>query len=140
MTVAAADLAVVRRAGLPALLVGAVAIAFCVVGSWLSPVAVFRAYLAAYLFFLGLALGSLALVMIHHLTGGAWGLLVRGACEAQMQTLPLLAALFIPIVCGLGHLYPWAAPHDASLGEYLRFREIYLDRNFFLARCVAYFG
>jgi hypothetical protein len=140
MTVAITDSAVIKRAGLPSVVIGAVALAFCAVGSWFSPIPAFRGYLAAYLFFLGLALGSLALDMIHHLTGGAWGLLVRGVCEAQMQTLPLLAVLFIPILFGLHHVYPWAAPHDAPLGEYPRFREIYLDRNFFVARSVAYFG
>ena len=37
----------------------------------------FRGYLFAYVFFTGLSLGCLAVVMLHHLTGGAWGIPIR---------------------------------------------------------------
>ena len=60
----------------------------------------FRAYLAAYLFVLSLCLGSLALVMMYHLTGGAWGYVIRRNLEAAMRTLPLLAVLFVPLALG----------------------------------------
>ena len=56
-----------------------------------SPAQFFRAYLAAYLFYLGIGLGSLVILMIYHLTGGAWGFLIRRILEAGMRTLPLLA-------------------------------------------------
>ena len=65
-----------------------------------SPAQFFRAYLAAYLFYLGIALGSMVLLMVYHLTGGSWGLLIRRILEAAMRTLPLLAVLFLPIACG----------------------------------------
>ncbi|RPI21365.1 MAG: hypothetical protein EHM70_25220, partial [Chloroflexota bacterium] len=37
----------------------------------------FQSYLFAYLFWLELSLGSLALTMLHNLVGGGWGVLVR---------------------------------------------------------------
>ena len=52
----------------------------------------FRAWLVAYMLFLGIALGSLALMMIQHLSGGTWGVF-RRIFEASSRTLPLLAVL-----------------------------------------------
>src|SRR5436189_5765657 len=99
----------------------------------------FCCYLVAWLFVWGMAQGSWALVMIHHLTGGAWGLLLRRILEAQMRTLPLLAILFIPIAGSLGYIYPWAQPHGATADEDRRFREWYLGREFFWGRAIVYF-
>ena len=41
-----------------------------------------QAYLAAYTFWLGVALGSMALLMVQHLSGGAWGVVIRRPLEA----------------------------------------------------------
>ena len=64
----------------------------------------FQAYLVAYLFWLGVALGSMALLMIQHLSGGAWGVVIRRLLEAAARTLPVMAVLFVPII--LGHARP----------------------------------
>ena len=56
--------------------------------------------------FLGIALGSMALMMMQHLSGGAWGIF-RRIFEASSRTLPLLAVLFIPVLLGMSTLYPW---------------------------------
>ena len=69
--------------------------------------AVLPAYLAAYLFYLGIPLGSMVLLMAYHLTSGSWGLLIRRILEAAMSTLPLLAVLFVPIALGVGYIYIW---------------------------------
>ena len=49
---------------------------------------------------LGVALGSMAIIMIRHLTGGGWGTVIRRILGAAMRTLPLLAILFIPSCSG----------------------------------------
>src|SRR5437588_6417839 len=90
----------IDRAQWRALVVGVAASAVCVVGAFMDPAQFFRAYLFAYLFIMGLALGSLALVMIHHLTGGAWGFLIGRVLEAQMKTMPLAALFFVPVLFG----------------------------------------
>ena len=59
------------------------------------------------LFWLGIALGCLACVMLHHLVGGVWGFLIRRPLEAATMTLPLMALLFLPLALGC-RLYPWA--------------------------------
>ncbi len=94
--------------------VGVVALVVCVVGAFFSPTQFFRAYLAAYVFYLGIGLGSLVILMIYHLTGGAWGFLVRRILEAATRTLPLLAVLFLPMACGVSYLYLWARPDTVA--------------------------
>ena len=65
-----------------------------------QPEPFFRAYLAAYVFYLGIALGSMVLLMVYHLTGGSWGLLIRRILEAACGRCRWLALLFLPIAWG----------------------------------------
>ena len=81
----------------------------CALGVFFNPGHFFRAWLTAYLLFLGIALGSMALAMIQHLSGGSWGIF-RRVFEASSRTLPLLALLFLPVVLGMGSLYTWTHP------------------------------
>lgn len=72
-------------------------------------------YLFAWLLFLGLALGSMANVMLHNLTGGRWGLVVRPAFLAGTRLVPLAALLAIPVLVAMRSLFPisdsgWFAP------------------------------
>ena len=122
-----------------ALIVGAVALIVCVVGAFFSPTQFFRAYLAAYVWCLGLDLGGLVILMIYSLTGGAWGFLVRRILEASTRTIPLLAILFIPIACGLSYLYLWALPDVVAVDKGLQHKQIYLNVPFVLGRAVLYF-
>jgi hypothetical protein len=118
---------------------GVVALGVCAAGAVFSPAQFFRAYLAAYLFYLGLGLGSLAILAIYHLTGGAWGFLIRRILEAGIRTLPLLAVLFVPIACGLGYLYEWAQPEKVAADPSLRHKQVYLNEPFFWARAALFF-
>src|SRR4026207_2374318 len=65
----------------------------------------FRSYLIAYLFWFGIAVGCLPLLMLPHLVGGAWGFVIRRSLEAGTRTLPLMVALFVPILFGMNSLY-----------------------------------
>jgi len=98
---------------------------------------VFRSYLVAWLFAWGIAQGGLALVMIHHLTGGAWGVAMRRICEAQMRTLPLVALLFLPVALGAGQIYPWAAPPEHVENPFLN---NYFEPQFVWGRAIGYFA
>src|SRR5262249_60054667 len=93
-----------------ALFVGLGAFLVCVIGALANPVAFFRAYLAAYLFVLGIAHGCFAVLMIYHLTGGAWGFLIRRVLEAGTRTMPLLAGLFLPVALRPGSPFLLAPP------------------------------
>ena len=78
-------------------------------------------------------------MMIYHLTGGAWGLLVRRIFEAQMRTLPLVALLFVPIGFGLPYIYAWADPSVEDSVQHSSVLKHFLETRFFLGRAVAYF-
>src|SRR4030095_10601523 len=83
-----------------ALLIGAGALVLCAVGVFINRDQFFRAWLIGYMLWLGIALGSMGLMMIHHLSGGGWGMVVRRVWEASRRTVPLLHALFLPVVLG----------------------------------------
>jgi hypothetical protein len=98
----------------------------------------YQAYLVAYTFWLGVALGSLALLMVQHLSGGAWGVVIRRPLEAAVSTLPVMALLFLPIIPGMGHLYHWS--HAEALSDpVIAAKAAYLNTPFFLARAAFYF-
>lgn len=99
----------------------------------------YEAYLVAYVFWTGVALGSLALLMVHHLTGGAWGVVIRRPLEAATRTLPVMAVLFLPIVFGMGHLYHWTHADAVAADPMLQAKAPYLNTPFFLGRQVFYF-
>lgn len=120
------------------LVAGLVALALLVFGAFGDPAQFFRAYLAAYLFLLGLALGPMVILMIYHITGGAWGFLVRRILEAAMRTLPLLALGFIPIALGATWLFPFAQPAMQSNAD-IEKQRIVMNLPFFWGRAAAYF-
>jgi hypothetical protein len=100
----------------------------------------FRSYLFAYLFIFELALGSLAIVMVHYLVGGGWGMVIRRPAEAGAKTVWLVGLLFIPLLFGLGYLYPWAQPEVVAADATLQFRQPYLNLPFFIIRAAIYFA
>ena len=89
------------------LIVGVVGAALCVIGAVTSLDQFLRGYLIAYIFWLGLSLGCLALLMVQYLSGGLWGLVMRRVFEAASKCLPLMFVLFLPILFGRHHLYAW---------------------------------
>jgi hypothetical protein len=100
----------------------------------------YRAFLLGYMWCLGLTLGCMAVLMIYHLTGGAWGTVARRILEAGMRTLPLMAVLFVIIPIGMHHLYPWARAEDVAAHEDLqRLAHSYLSPGYFIFRAVLYF-
>lgn len=123
-----------------ALIVGGVALAVSGAAALVDIEQACRSYLIAYTFWLGIALGCLAIWMIHCLTGGYWGLALRRLLEAGSRTMWLLAMLFLPIALGLERIYVWAgaeAAHEPALQQRI---EMYLNAPFFLGRAVFYFA
>jgi hypothetical protein len=118
-----------------ALIVGAVALCVGAPYGFFRPGPFFRAYLVAFLFVLGIPLGSAAVLMVQHLTGGMWGTVLRPVLEAATRTLPLLVLLFLPVLVGTGYLYPWKHAdlfaHDVEMQNKIA---SYLNAPFFMAR------
>jgi hypothetical protein len=128
------------RAKVISLGVGVLGLAGCVAGWIVAPNDFFVAYLFGLLFFLGLSLGSLGLLMIHHLTSGYWGYSVRRFLESAAGNLPLLAVLFVPIFFGLTHLYPWKNPSVLAEDQILRHKQYYLNTPGYIIRSAVMFA
>jgi hypothetical protein len=103
--------------------------------------AFWQSYLIGYIFWIGITLGALGILMIQHLTGGAWTMISRRVLEACTRTLPLMAVLFVPIVLNMDRLYPWVNPdpNDESMQHVLHLKGAYLNEGFFVIRAVLYF-
>src|SRR5882757_2500286 len=138
----------IRQRALVAAVIGLVV---CILGLIKSPDRFFQSYLLAFIFVLGLTLGSLGLLMLQHLTGGDWGILIRRPLESATRVLWLVVAFSVPLVFGMKYLYathtvgdetrvgwlnPPAVGQEGALSD---LQQKYLTHNFFLVRVVIYF-
>jgi hypothetical protein len=120
--------------------IGAVGMAGGIAGWVLAPRDFFVSYLFAQFFFLGLSLGALGLLMIHHLTSGYWGYSVRRFLESAVGNLPLMAVLFVPVFFGLPDLYPWKNASVVAGDEILHSRLYYLNTPGYVIRTIVVFA
>lgn len=100
----------------------------------------FESYLVGFLFWIAFPLGALAIVQVHHMTGGSWGFPVRRVLEGAARTLPLLALLFVPLAFGIDRLYGWADAEQVAHDPILQGKSAYLNAPFFLGRAALYFA
>jgi hypothetical protein len=100
----------------------------------------YQSYLIGYMFCLGITLGCLALGMVHQLSGGAWGVVLRRPIGAAARVLPVLTLLFVPILFGMTHLYIWTHADAVAASEVLQHKQLYLNTPFFIVRAVMYFA
>jgi len=99
----------------------------------------FHAYLVGFIFWIGITVGSLALLLLQTLDRGAWGVVIRRVLEASTRTLPLMLLLFIPIVFGLKQIYPWTSAAFMKTPA-LQQKAHYLNPSFFMIRAAIYFA
>jgi hypothetical protein len=121
------------------LVVGVAALALCLAGAFSTPTQFFRSYLLAFVFWVGVALGCSAILMLHHLVGGRWGFPLRRCLESGTRTFYLMAVLAVPLLFGLRLLYSWADPEKVKLDSVLQYKAPYLNVPFFIVRTVIYF-
>jgi hypothetical protein len=124
-----------------ALIAGVVGVLICVIGVIKAPDRFFLSYLLAFMFVLGLSLGSLGLLMLQHLTGGNWGIIIRRPLESATRALALVAVLFVPIFFGMKYLYgAWLNAPPSGEGALSEFQRTYLTPNGFRVRAILYFA
>ncbi len=112
----------------------------CAIFGMANPRQFYFSWLVSFLFFLSLALGALFFVLIQYASQGGWGTVLRRIGETTFATLPVMAALFLPLLLGLRDLYAWAVPGAAEQDALLRWKAPYLNVPFFLIRAVIYFA
>jgi hypothetical protein len=132
--------AALDRIGTLGLAVGAGGAALLLLGFFVAREQFFRAYLVGYTYWLGIALGGLALALLYHLTGGQWGTVARRILEAASRTLPALLVLFVPLLFGLDALYEWAHEEAVAADPLLRHKSAYLNEGAWIARAAVYFA
>ncbi len=122
-----------------ALVVGVIGLALSLVARLVWKDHFFPAYLVGFLFWLGISLGCIGFTMLHFLTGGSWGLVIRRPLEAGAATVLPLALLFLPLAFGASSLYPWARAAAAG-AEHSGEHSPYLTEPFFWIRAAVYFA
>jgi hypothetical protein len=130
-----------ERSQRTALSVGVLSLAVCAAYASGHREQFFHSYLLAYVFWLAIPLGSMALLMLHHLTGGGWGYPIRRLLEAATRTFVLMTLLFVPVLLGMSRLYEWVAhPGELASNPDYKFKTLYLTPGFFVARAAIYFA
>lgn len=121
-------------------LVGGIGLAIAAIAFFVKPQQFFQGYLVGWLYWLMIALGCLGILMLHHLSRGAWGLVIRRLLEAGARTLPWMGLLFLPILLfGMKQVFPWARP-EAANEHLIAHKAAYLNVWTFGARYVLYFA
>lgn len=130
-----------KRPMLIAFAVGALAVVVSIASIFISgPGQFFQAYLYSFLFWLGISLGLLGLLMLHFVTSARWGLTIRRIMEAGAGSIWVMAVLFIPVAIGAPYLFAWARPAEVAASEHMQHQTWYLNVPFFIARAVIYFA
>ncbi len=120
-----------------ALGIGGIALIAWAVGTWFNPEQGLRGWLLGFIFWGGLCFGSIGVLMLQYLTGGAWGVVIRRTLEAASRTLPLVALMFVPLALGVTYLYEWThlPPDDYTVIH----RGAFMTPKWWIIRAVIYF-
>lgn len=95
-----------------------------------------RAWLLGFIFWGGIGIGGLGVLILQYLTGGAWGIVIRRIAEAAARTLPIIFVLFLPVMFGMTYIYEWThLPND----KIVQWKQPYLSVEWFIIRAVLYF-
>jgi hypothetical protein len=96
-----------------------------------------RSWLLGFIFWGGIGIGCLGILILQYLFRGAWSVIVRRVVEAGSRTLPVILILFLPILAGVGYLYEWAHnPNDVIV----QYRGWYQTPMAFGLRSLLYFA
>src|SRR5687767_4262432 len=115
-------------------------IAACAILGIANPRQFFFSWLVSFLFVLSLALGALFFVLIQFAAQGGWGIVLRRIGETTFATIPVIAALFLPLLLGIHDLFEWSHADAVASDALLRWKAPYLNVPFFLIRAALYFG
>src|SRR3954470_16411171 len=100
---------------------------------------VLRSWLIGYVFWAGISIGCLGLLMVQYLTGGAWGVVARRVFEAGSRTLFVTFGLFIPLAIGVltRSVYNWT--HLSPTEHVMQQRGVFMTPWSWVIRTVIYF-
>lgn len=120
--------------------IGAVGLIASLVGYFLDAEQFYFSYLVSFVFFTGIGLGSLILVMIHHITRSSWGTVLRRIPETLASNFFIWGIFIIPILLGIHNIYHWSHPDAVATDSVLQAKSAYLNTTFFIIRQIIYFS
>lgn len=123
-----------------ALGIGGIGLLIWAIGCYMDAETAMRGWLLGFIFWAGIGIGGLGILLLQYLTGGAWGVVIRRVAEACSRTIPLLALLFAPIGMGMFNLYDWTHLQAAGTDDFLNKRGWYMEPEWWVARAVLYFA
>ena len=126
-----------------ALIIGVLGLALCVLQLFRNPEAFFESYLFAFLFWNGLVVGSLGIMLMHNVTGGNWGVVIRRIIEACSRLLPMMAILLLPLIIGVvgwHEIYIWTRPEIVAHDKNIQLKIAWLNIPFWVGRTIFYFA
>ena len=128
-----------KNTGILLIIVGVSVTILSAIGYFSNSAQFFMSYLVAWIFWVSIGLGALFFVMLNHLTGAVWSLVLRRINESVMIALPFMAILFVPLIFGLHDMYHWTHAEDVANDAILSQKTGYLNVPFFLVRSAIYF-
>ena len=134
--------------------VGVIGLAATAAGGALDGRRALFAYLAAFVYWVGIAAAAMIFLMANEAANSKWYIVVRRLLETIPAAFTVLAVLFIPIALGMGRIFPWVDPMAAMhapiqpwahgegpLAIHLwEHRHPWMNVPFFLVRAVVYFA
>jgi len=123
-----------------ALGIGGIALILWAVGAYFNTEQALRSWLLGFIFWGGVGIGCLGVLMLQYLTGGAWGVVIRRMLEAGTRTLPLIILMFVPLAIGVysRNFYEWT--HLPPTDHVMEHRGIYMTPWFWIVRSAVYFA
>ncbi len=128
----------VNRIGNIALAIGIIGIVAWIAAWTMQPEQALRSWLLGFIFWAGIAIGSIGVLMLQYLTGGAWGVVIRRIAEAASRTLPLILILFLPLAAGITRLYEWT--HLPADDHVMQHRGWFMTPESWWLRSTLYFA
>lgn len=116
-------------------LASAAGVAGCAIGLYFDPKTTLASYLVAWAALSAVPIGAIAVLATTYLVRGGWTQDLNRPLSAAALSMPVIALLVIPVLAGIGEIYPWVAD-----GAALRsFKAVYLVPWFFALRTFIYF-
>ncbi len=121
------------------LLVGGAGIILSIIGFVVRGDAFWQSYLVAYFFWIGLTIGSMAVLMVQYLSGGAWGIVARRVFEAGTQDAAGDGGALHPDRPEHAEALQLGAARGRGRSGRGQPKALYLNVPFFIGRAVIYF-
>ena len=121
-----------------ALGIGGIGLIVWAIGLWFQPEQALRSWLLGFIFWGGIGIGSIGVLILQYLTGGAWGVVIRRIVEAGSRTLPMILLLFIPLAAGVTRLYEWT--HLPPTDYVMKHRGWFMTPESWILRSAIYFA